>query len=172
MLEVGSTLSGNADGTGSLITALSYRFDGGTNIHVSFNSVDGSFNQLLDLSKLNTGIHTLSVITTDAAGNFATTILDVTLPALTPLTVSSFTPAAGASDLGATYRPEVFFSRPINTATLNGNDFYLTDSTGTKLPTVIVPADDGTYAWVFPISAMPGASTMTVTVDGTQIRAA
>ena len=50
--------------------------------------------------------------------------------------------------------------------------FFATDTTGAKLPATIVPADDGTYAWLFLTSAMPGASTITVTLDGAGIHAA
>src|SRR5262249_20855800 len=36
----------------------------------------------------------------------------------------------------------------------------------------IVPAPDGTFAWLFLTTPMPGASTITVTVDGATVRAA
>ena len=36
----------------------------------------------------------------------------------------------------------------------------------------IVPSDDGTYAWLFFTNALPGTSTITVTVDGSTIRTA
>ena len=170
-IAAGTMLTGTADGTGSTLVALSYKFDSGTVMPFSFGA-DGSFNQTLDLSKLSTGGHALTVTATDSAGNITITSLSVMLPVMAPLLVSSFTPITGSSNIGATYRPEVFFSRPIKTSTLNGTDFFLTDSTGTKVATTIVPSDDGTYAWLFPTTAMPGASTMTVTVDGTQIKSA
>lgn len=169
-LAAGALLSGGVT-TGSSLVALDYAFDSGMAMPLAFGS-DGSFSQTLDLSKLSTGNHTLSVSATDAAGNVATTSLSVTLPTAIPLTVSSFAPTQGSSDIGATFRPEVFFSRPINTATLTSADFYLVDSTGTKVASTIVPSGDGTYAWLFPSSAMPGASTMTVKLDGTHVQAA
>ena len=71
-----------------------------------------------------------------------------------------------------TFRPKIIFSRPIDPATLTASDFYLTDSTGATIPTTIVPSDDGTYAWLFPTNPMPGASMITLTVDGSAIKAA
>ena len=38
------------------------------------------------------------------------------------------------------------------------------------IPTTIVPSDDGTYAWLFPTNPMPGASVVTLTVDGSKIK--
>src|SRR5262249_14726002 len=35
----------------------------------------------------------------------------------------------------------------------------------------IVPADDGTYAWLFPSNPMPGGSVITMRVDGSKIKA-
>src|SRR5262249_34683957 len=93
-------------------------------------------------------------------------------PAAIPLTVIDFAPATGSNDIGTTYRPKVTFSRAIDTSTLNANDFYATDTTGTKLAATIVPSDDGTYAWLFFSRPMAGASTITVTVDGSKIQAA
>ena len=99
---------------------------------ISFGA-DGSFSQPLDLSKLSAGAHVLHVTAMDAAGNTITDSLNVTLASAIPLTVSSFNPVAGLSDVGSTYRPEIFFSRPIDNSTLNANDFFLTDSAGNKL---------------------------------------
>jgi membrane-associated phospholipid phosphatase len=172
MTPAGTTLSGTALGTGSALASLNYRLDNGMTMPLPFDPATGSFSQPLDLSKLTTGAHTLSVTAADAAGNVTTTTLNVTMPTLAPLTVSSFTPTQGASDVGATYRPEVFFSRPINAATLNASNFFATDSTGTKLAATIVPSNDGTYAWLFLTNPMQGASTIIVTVDGTSISAA
>src|SRR5262249_51919173 len=49
---------------------------------------------------------------------------------------------------------------------------YATDSTGTKLAATIVPAQDGTFGWLFFTNPMPGASTITLHVDGTTLLAA
>ena len=53
---------------------------------------------------------------------------------------------------------------------VNANNFFASDTTGAKLPARIVPAGDGTFAWLFFQGPMPGASTITVTVDGSTIR--
>ncbi len=106
------------------------------------------------------------------AGNVAKQTVSFKVAANLPLTLTSYTPTNGSSDIGSTFRPELFFSRPINTATLTATDFYATDSTGAVLPTTIVPANDGTYAWLFFTNPMPGASTITVTVDGSKITCA
>src|SRR4029077_8046175 len=105
-------------------------------------------------------------------GNSAGSTLNLALPAMVPLTLTSVTPANGDNQVGVTFRPKVVFSRPINPATLNSNDFFATDSSGTKLPAPIVPAQDDTFAWLFFTNAMPGASAITLTVDGSGIKAA
>lgn len=71
----------------------------------------------------------------------------------------------------SSFRPRVVFSRAIDVTTLHPWNFHLLDTTGTQLPATIVPAADGTFAWLFVQGAMPGASTITLTADGTSIRA-
>ncbi len=94
------------------------------------------------------------------------------LAARVPFNISSFTPLNGANDVGATYRPQVFFSRPVNPSSLNANNFYATGPDGTKLAANIVPAGDGSFAWLFFANPMPGASQITVHLDGSTIQAA
>lgn len=171
-LTVDSRLSGIADATGSKLVELCYKFDDGTLMPVSFDPTTGSFDAALDLSKLAVGTHTLSLRAQDQAGNVTTVIRNVTLAAPIPLTIIEVTPQSGASDVGSTFRPQVFFSRPINAATLSNNNFYATDTTGQKLAATIVPSQDGTFAWLFFTIPMPGASTITLHVDGTTILAA
>src|SRR5262249_31937768 len=125
-----------------------------------------------DLSKLAAGSHTLKVTVQDAAGNSTTQTLALTLAAAIPLTVTNLTPAAGSTQVGVTFHPELFFSRPINPATLSSANFYATDTTGTPTPATIVPSEDATYAWLFFTNPMPGASTITLTVNGSTIQAA
>jgi hypothetical protein len=170
-LASGATLAGTVTTTAAPVTALSYAFDNGPSMPVTFDAT-GAFNAALDLSKLTIGAHSLTVVAQDAAGNSATTTLSLAQPTLIPLTVTTVTPANGSDQVGATFRPKIVFSRPINPATLNGNDFFATDSTGNKLPATIVPAQDGTFAWLFFTNAMPGASTITLTIDGSGIKAA
>jgi hypothetical protein len=170
-LSLGTQLTGTANTSGAVaLVALNYAFDGGTAMPVAFNS-DGSFSQELELSKLAAGNHTLTVTATDAAGNVQSQTLKVNLAAAIPLMVSSLTPGDGSGDVGVTFRPKVVFSRPIDTTTLSSNNFYATDTTGAKILATIVPSDDGTYAWLFFTNPLPSASTITLTVNGSTIRA-
>ena len=168
-LTAASRLTGVASGTGSAVTALAYAFDGGPALSVVFDPATGAFDQNLDMSALAAGGHTLVVTVQDAAGHTTTTSVAVTLASAIPLTVTEVSPLAGASEAGSTEKPRVLFSRPIDKSTLNGDNFYATDTTGNKLPAHIVIADDGAGAWLFFAGSMPGASTITVTVDGATI---
>ena len=154
-LTDGELFAGTADGNGSAITALSYNFDGQTEIPVTFGT-DGSFSQPLDESRLTIGDHTLTVTARNAAGNVTQDTVSLNLTAHPALTLSSVAPSNGSTDVGVTFRPKINFSRPIDTSTLTASDFYLTDTTGATIPTTIVPSDDGTYAWLFPTNPMPG----------------
>ncbi|NOT96865.1 MAG: phosphatase PAP2 family protein, partial [Nitrospira sp.] len=171
-LTVTTRLTGAADATGSKLVELCYQFDNGTLVPVSFDPTTGSFDTSLDLSKLAVGAHTLSLRAQDAAGNVTTITRNVSLATPIPLTITAVTPQPGSSDVGSTFRPQVFFSRPINPGSLNSNNFFAIDSTGTKLAATIVPSQDGTFAWLFFANPMPGASTITLHVDGTSILAA
>jgi len=90
----------------------------------------------------------------------------------TPITTSPrpliAEPASGANEVGVTVRPRVYFPKPIIPSTLNSNNFYASFA-GRKLPARIVPANDGTFAWLFLDPPMPGASQVQVTVDGSTI---
>ncbi len=169
-IDVSSRLTGIANPTGSNLTLLNYKFDNGTARAVIFDST-GSFDEALLFGSLDVGTHTLQLTARDAAGNSATLTRTVTVPALAPFTITSLTPTSGAGDVGVTQRPQINFSRAINTATLNANSFYATSPGGTKLAATIVPAQDGTFAWLFFSSPMPGGSQITLHVDGSKIRA-
>ena len=54
-------------------------------------------------------------------------------------------PASGASEVGVTVRPRVYFPKPIIPSTLNSNNFYASFA-GRRLPGRIVAANDGTFA--------------------------
>ena len=85
-----------------------------------------------------------------------------------PFQVSSFTPLDGAADVGSTFRPQVFFSIPVDSGTLNSNNFYASFA-GQKIESRTVPANDGSFAWLFFAAPMPGGSRLQVTVDGSTI---
>jgi hypothetical protein len=153
------------------LTALSYTIDGGTAMPLGFDTTTNVFDQALDLTPLTTGSHTITLSARDAAGNSTTETLDVMLPALPLLTVSSLTPIMGASNVGVTYRPEVTFSRAVDSRTVTSSSFYAADSTGAVIPATILMTTDGTGAYLLFTNPMPGASTITLHVDGSAIKA-
>ncbi len=167
-LSAGARLAGTADGTGSNLRSLSYQFDGGTSMPIAFDSA-GNFNVPLDLMHLSAGGHTLTVTARDRAGHTISETLTLNLAEMIPLTVTRFTPQDRSSEISSTYRPQVYFSRPIDPASLNDNNFYATDTTGSKLAATIVPGMDRTFAWLFFTAPMPSASTITIHVDGSTI---
>ncbi|MCE9591901.1 MAG: Ig-like domain-containing protein [Planctomycetes bacterium] len=173
-LVQGSLLSGTANPTGSTLVSLSYVFDAGTQqagsvMPVIFEPTTGAFSQVLDISKLAVGAHTLTVTATDAGGYVASSVINVTLPEAPPLRIADLTPADGAEEIGVTYRPKITFTRPIDKSTLTTSNFYATDSTGQVIPSNLVVSDDGTYAVLLFTEAMPGGSTVTLHVNGDTI---
>src|SRR5262249_17326814 len=72
---------------------------------------------------------------------------------------------------GVTFKPQVFFSKPVDPASLNATNFFVSYS-GQPVPARIVPANDGRFAWLFVQGPMPAAARLTLTVDGSTIRAA
>src|SRR5262245_10277398 len=85
--------------------------------------------------------------------------------------IARHTPLDGATEVGVTYRPQIFFSQPINPATLRTNNFYASFG-GQPLLANIVPANDGSFAWLFFKQPMPSGARVRVTVDGSSIIAA
>jgi predicted Zn-dependent protease len=71
-----------------------------------------------------------------------------------------------------TFRPKIVFSRPVDPATLTANNFFATDATGAKLAANIVPASDGSFAWLFFSKPLSGGETIVLHVDGSTIHAA
>jgi len=171
VLATGATLGGTVDPTGSTLVALNYRFDNGP-VRTLGSDANGNFQQALMVADLGVGDHTLTVQATDAAGNVSTVSRSVSLAQLIPFSVSKVTPDTGSADVGTTYRPQVYFSRAVNGATLTDDTFYATAPDGTRLDTTIVPAQDGSFAWMFFNSPMPGGSTITLHLKGSAIRAA
>src|SRR4029453_14907133 len=88
----------------------------------------------------------------DLAGNTTSVSLNVT--AQIPFTVTTTSPLGGAVDVGVTLRPQVFFSKAVDPATLNDGNFFASFS-GQKLPARIVPSSDGKFAWLFFQDRMP-----------------
>lgn len=171
-VNAGTVVSGAASGTGSSIVALNYRINGGQPVPIPFDSVSGNFVAPLDLSRVAPGVIAWSIQALDAAGNTTTLSGTSNLPQRVPLLVSAFQPAHGATEVGSTYRPQVSFSRPINNASLSSANFYATSPLGTKLPATIVPAQDGSFAWLFFATPQPGAARITIHVVGDTIQSA
>ncbi|HRF04578.1 Ig-like domain-containing protein, partial [Accumulibacter sp.] len=175
-LQEGASLTGNsrltgiADAAGSALTLLSYRLDSGPLRSLIFDS-DGAFDAALAFAGLDIGSHTLILNASDAAGNSASLTRTVKVDALAAFTVVSVTPASGAQDVGVTFRPQVNFSRAVNTATLTADSLYATAPDGSKIAASIVPALDGSFAWLFFTKPLPGASQITLHVNGSAIRA-
>jgi hypothetical protein len=171
VLAAGSGMAGTVTtSAGVALAGLTYAFDNGTSVPVAFNPADKSFSQAFDLSQLAAGAHRLTVTGTDAAGNVTVQTLNVLLPQLIPLAVTAVEPAANAGDVSVTFRPLVTFSRAVDPSTLNSNDFFLTDSAGNKIAATIVPWADNMHAWLFPADPLPGAQSITLHIDGSQIK--
>ncbi len=171
-LDSQSRLRGTARSTGSSIVQLAYQFSGQPRVPVPFEPVTGSFDVSLNLSRLPAGSTTLTVFTMDAAGHTASVDRNLTLTERIPFEVERLLPVSGAFDVGSTFRPQVFFSRPVNPQTLTSSNFYASGPNGQKLDATIVPAEDGSFAWLFLDQPMPGRSRITVTVSGSTILAA
>ena len=171
-LSAGSRLSGSVTlPVGDSLVALSYRFDGGPLTPMAFDVQDGEirFSSALDMARLAPGARTLTLTATDAAGATSTRSLSLTLPSL-PLTVTDINPREMSMDVGVTFRPRVTFSRAVDISTLTTSSFYATDTTGAVLGAKVVPLADGTGAWLLFDAALPGASTITLHLDGNLIR--
>jgi hypothetical protein len=176
-MQDGGTLAAGARLTGTVgietrdsLTSLSYAFDGSTTVPLAFDPTTGAFDQALDLTKLGTGSHVLTITATDAAGNATTDMLHLSLPQLPLLTIAGITPMDGAGDVGVTFRPKVTFSRPVDPTTLISSSFFATDPSGAVVPATIVPFADDTGAWLMFANPLPGASTITLHVKGDSIR--
>ena len=106
------------------------------------------------------GFYTMSVAATNAPGYYRLQQAG--------FEVTSHNPLDGAVDVGCTFRPQVFFSKPANPATLSSSNFFASFG-GQTLAATIVPANDGSFAWLFLSSPMPGGAEIEVTVDGSTI---
>ncbi|WP_193142998.1 Ig-like domain-containing protein [Meridianimarinicoccus sp. MJW13] len=168
---IGARLTGTIDGTGSPVIALAYQIGGGTTVPISFNTATGAFDTKLNLSGVDAGDHTVTLIGVDAAGNSISQDIALSLVTAVPFVVTDRSPAEDATDVGSTFRPEVHFSRPVDATTLTSSTFYITDTGGAVLPSQVKLSADGLKAWLFPAQAMPGASKVTVHLDGDNIKA-
>jgi hypothetical protein len=171
-LVQGVRLCGIADGTGSALQALSYRFNDGVARPLVFDPSNGGFEVPLDLSDLGPGIQMLTVTARDGAGLGSSRSLSLQLTQSIPLTIEAVSPADGSGEVGATFRPEVRFSRAVDPASLTNDSFWATDAAGKRLGASIVVAPQGTRAWLLFDQALPGSSRINLQLNGDRIRAA
>ena len=80
-----------------------------------------------------------------------------TLQSVMSFQVTRHTPLDGTAEVGVTFRPQLFFSKPVNPATLSPDNFFA-EGAGVRLEANIVPANDGSFAWLFFKQAMPGSA--------------
>ena len=154
-LEAGAVLTGLANATGSSIVELKYAFTGQPARTIPFNAATNEFSVPLNIAALAPGATVLTISIRDAAGHTSSVIRNLSVAQRAPFSVDRFTPLNGARDVGSTYRPQVFFSRAVNPTSLNANNFYATGPNGAKLAANIVPAGDGSFAWLFFTQPMP-----------------
>jgi hypothetical protein len=170
-----SRLTGNVDGTGSSGARLNYRFGDTVSHPVALSAPDSpgfDFDRLFSLTGVADGPHTLHVEATDLAGNVGSSMFNVNVAAnALPLTVLGSFPFNGEDKIGLTVHPQVFFSKPIDGATLSAANFYATVG-GDPLAATLVPAGNGMFAWMFFHDPMPPGTRVEVTVDGSSILAA
>ncbi len=111
-LYLGDKLTGSVDGTGSAVTALSYRFDNLQDVSLNFNA-NGTFDQVLDFTGLNNGEHTLTIAATDAAGNIktiqyaVTVIIDRDAPVITASLLHDTAPNGQTNSDRITFDPTI-----------------------------------------------------------------
>ncbi len=130
----------------------------------------GAFARSLFAGQLMDGPHSLRVTAEDIAGNQVVSVvaIDVEKDAL-PFVIREHAPRAGEHEIGVTQRVQVFFSKPVDPATLDAASFFAAVG-GAPLPATIVPATRGEFAWLFFDEPLPGGTRVTVTVDGDAIR--
>ncbi len=160
-----------ASGTGSDLVSLSYQINSSKPVPIYFDGQNAQIQEPIKLDGLQkTGLQTLTLTAIDSSGLSTSITRQFIVPNLEPLTIDRYFPKQGASQIGSTFRPEVVFSRPVDLRTLNSGSFYATDLSGNRLVTNIVPALDGSFAWLLFSTQMPSSSTISVVVDGNKIR--
>ncbi len=93
------------------------------------------------------------------------------LAAQRSFSIASIVPADGSTEVGVTFRPKITFSEPVNPTTLSSANFHA-EAAGQLLGANIVPANDGSFAWLFFEEPMPGGTRVRTTVDGSSILSA
>jgi Bacterial Ig-like domain/Putative Ig domain/Cadherin domain len=108
-IQNGTKLVGKVSDVGSGVAALSYRWDNQSPIAVTFNSL-GDFNQGFDLTGIDSGQHTLTLVGTDVVGNSITQTLTVQVQKPVVITAQLFqdTAAGGTTNSDKiTFNPQI-----------------------------------------------------------------
>ena len=103
-----------------------YQVDSDASMPFAVNN-DG-FSVPLDLSRLSPGGHTLTVSAKDSAGNTSVLTTPFSMAKRSAFGIANVSPSNGADKVGSTFRPQVFFSRPVDTSSLNSNNIFVTDT--------------------------------------------
>jgi len=88
----------------------------------------------------------------------------ITIPDLTPPTVTSTIPATGATGIASNATASVTFSEPMNAATINSTTFFLKTSGGALIPGAVSYSAATRTALFTPTSALPSSTTVIATV--------
>lgn len=88
----------------------------------------------------------------------------ITIPDITPPTVTSATPAAEATGVASNAAVTVTFSEPMDAATINSTNFFLKTSGGALIPGAVVYTAATRTAAFTPTSALPSSTTLIATV--------
>jgi hypothetical protein len=136
-------------------------------------TADGNGDFRFDNVQLIEGANLVEITVIDIDGNTDADSIDgvtFSVVVIVDFRVNSFLPLTGALEVGTTFRPQVFFTSPVNPDSLNDTNFFASFG-GEKLDARIVPANDGSFAWLFFEESMPDAAMIQITVDGSTILA-
>lgn len=136
-------------------------------------SVDGgdfvTMSSPATLNDLGNGAHNIQVRAVDSSGNADTTPAgrNWNVDAVAP-TVTSNTPAGGATAVVATTNVTATFSEAVDASTVNGTNFTLTNAAGTAVAATITYDAATTTATLNPDASLAALTTYTATVNGVQ----
>lgn len=151
------------------IDHVSYSFDNSAS-KVLAPDASGEFDRQLFTQGIDEGTKTLTVAAVDLAGNETQVSRSVELQRdALRFTITESMPRNGSGEVGVTQRAQIFFSKPVDPNTLTDNNFFASFA-GEKIPANIVPANDGSFAWLFFSDPLPSNSLVTVSVVGDSIQ--
>ena len=151
----GAHLTGTVNGTGSDLVALQYQFDNQPAIPLSLGST-GSFDELIDFTGIANGAHTLTILSTDLAGNVTSSQFNVNVQNSGTAQSTSLTLAL-ATDTG-TNTTDGITSDPKITGTV----------TGTQVVQLLVSLDNSSYGFFSDVTSALGTDG-SFTLDAAQL---